>query len=205
MRLVTVSRKPCSAASTTTNAAVHGCGALNIDGTRIAGPAWTRSTETIEDIRGGRYGTASKDRVQTGPRDMPAGGRWPANMLLQHPGCERAGTARVPGHKGYPNGPGGKSDPKHGWGARRSAEVRPNAWAGHADVDGMETVTVWRCLDGCPVPELDAQSGIRKTTWIAPSHQNNRSGDFLGQVGHPGQQGYNDTGTASRFFKQVGG
>lgn len=51
---------------------------------------------------------------------------------------------------------------------------------------------------------MDEQSGIRKTTWIAPSHQNNRNGDFLGQVGHPGQQGYNDTGTASRFFKQVG-
>jgi len=56
---------------------------------------------------------------------------------------------------------------------------------------------------GPPMREMDEQSGIRKTTWISPSHQNNRRGDFLGQVGHPGQQGYNDTGTASRFFKQV--
>jgi len=53
------------------------------------------------------------------------------------------------------------------------------------------------------VPEMDRQSGIRKTTWISPAHQNNRDGEFLGKVGHPGQQGYNDTGTASRFFKQV--
>lgn len=55
-----------------------------------------------------------------------------------------------------------------------------------------------------PVEEMDEQSGIRRTTWISPSHQNNRDGEFLGKVGHPGQQGYNDTGTAARYFKQVG-
>ena len=53
------------------------------------------------------------------------------------------------------------------------------------------------------VRAMDKESGIRKTTWISPSHQNNRDGDFLGAVGHPGSQGYNDSGTASRFFKQV--
>lgn len=88
MKIVTVARKPCGESSTTANVVVHGCGALNVDGTRVAGPAWTRSTETIEDIRGGRYGTASKDRIETGPREMPSGGRWPANVVLVHPpGC----------------------------------------------------------------------------------------------------------------------
>ena len=84
MRIVTISRKPCEG-STTGNVRLHEAGALNIDGTRIAGPAWTRSTETIEDMRGGRYGTASKDRIPTGPREMPEGGRWPANVLLEGP------------------------------------------------------------------------------------------------------------------------
>lgn len=212
MRLVTVSRKPCSEASTTANAAVHGCGALNIDGTRIAGAAWTRSTETIEDIRGGRYGTASKDRVVTGPREMPTGGRWPANLLLQHRGCARVGVARVPGHKGYPNGPGGKSDPKHGWGARRSAEVRPHAWAGHADAEGMETVAVYDCARGCPVAELDVQSGTSVSSGgrlanISKGQRIYGGGKGLG-VDLPaeavrGDPGYGDVGGASRYFKQV--
>jgi len=82
MRVVTVARKPCDQGSTTANVLVRCCGALNIDGTRVAGEPWTRSTETIEDIRGGRYGLASKDRIATGPREMPSGGRWPANVVL---------------------------------------------------------------------------------------------------------------------------
>jgi DNA modification methylase len=40
----------------------------------------------------------------------------------------------------------------------------------------------------------------RKTTWIDPSHANNRGGDFLGALGHPGMQGFNDSGSAARFF-----
>ena len=61
------------------------------------------------------------------------------------------------------------------------------------------------CAPGCPVPDLDESSGERKTTWVSSDHANNRSGEFLGAMGHPGEQGYNDTGGASRFFKQVGG
>lgn len=40
----------------------------------------------------------------------------------------------------------------------------------------------------------------RKTTWVAPKHANNRSGEFLGKLKHPGQQGFNDSGSAARFF-----
>jgi site-specific DNA-methyltransferase (adenine-specific) len=40
----------------------------------------------------------------------------------------------------------------------------------------------------------------RKTTWVSPKHANNRGGDFLGELKHPGQQGFNDTGSAARFF-----
>ena len=52
------------------------------------------------------------------------------------------------------------------------------------------------------VKELDRQSGNRKTTWVSTSHKNNRQGDFLSALGHPKNQGYNDDGGASRFFKQ---
>jgi site-specific DNA-methyltransferase (adenine-specific) len=41
----------------------------------------------------------------------------------------------------------------------------------------------------------------RKTTLISPNHANKRSGEFLGSMKHPGKQGFNDEGSASRFFK----
>ncbi len=40
----------------------------------------------------------------------------------------------------------------------------------------------------------------RKTTYISSSHQNNRNGDFLGELKHPGSQGFDDSGSAARFF-----
>jgi len=41
----------------------------------------------------------------------------------------------------------------------------------------------------------------RKTTWISPKHKNKRDGEgFLGGLNHPGQQGFNDSGSAARFF-----
>lgn len=43
----------------------------------------------------------------------------------------------------------------------------------------------------------------RRTTWIAPSHKNNREGDFLGGLKHPEQQGYNDEGSMARIFKVI--
>lgn len=43
----------------------------------------------------------------------------------------------------------------------------------------------------------------RKTTWVSPKHANNRKGDFLGELQHPGQQGFNDSGSAARFFYQA--
>ena len=45
-----------------------------------------------------------------------------------------------------------------------------------------------------------AKYGEKKTTYISNHHQNNRSGAFLGELDHPGEQGYNDNGTAARFF-----
>ena len=43
----------------------------------------------------------------------------------------------------------------------------------------------------------------RKTTWVSPTHANNRGGEFLGELNHPGQQGFNDNGSAARFFKKI--
>ena len=46
---------------------------------------------------------------------------------------------------------------------------------------------------------LDEQSGDRKTTYISKHHKNQR-GISIFPLGHPGRQGFNDSGGASRFF-----
>ena len=40
----------------------------------------------------------------------------------------------------------------------------------------------------------------RKTTWVSNGHAQNRGGDFLGALSHSGPQGFNDSGSAARFF-----
>jgi len=105
-------------------------------------------------------------------------GRFPANVLLEHrPKCRCVG----------------------------SKTIKPIGGGAAVEGDGLEEAPAWECEPGCPVAALDDQSGDRKTTWVSPSHQNNRQGEFLGQLDHPGHQGYNDEGGASRFFRQVGG
>lgn len=52
--------------------------------------------------------------------------------------------------------------------------------------------------DGCP--EVVGLFPDRKTTWVSSNHANNRRGDFLGKLNRPGEQGFNDTGSAARFF-----
>jgi len=173
-------------------------GAININGSRIAGPTWTRSTESLEDIRGGRYGSTSKDRIPFPPQAMPAGGRWPANMVLQHKmGCRQAGTTTAPGYMinrwtdgAKPFG-GGAGHPYEG-------EKQPD-----------ESVAVWECEDGCAVGELGDQSGEVKGTMRKPTGRAIYPTEGTAMVWNPNTvmdttiRGFADEGTASRFFKQV--
>ena len=205
--IITLLRKPLEG-SIVENTLKHGCGAINIDDTRIG--------NIVQDTsKNGRSSDKHKSTVfQSGLKEDFEGkittGRWPANFILTHrEGCELKGTKKVKGHKGYPNGPGGIWSKKYQEEHQKDRSltdvktIKDNeAWVGHADGNGKEEVANWACVEGCPVKELDQQSGNRKTTWVSTSHKNNRQGDFLGALGHPKNQGYNDEGGASRFFKQ---
>lgn len=73
----------------------------------------------------------------------------------------------------------------------------------YADAEGRETVEAWECVEGCPVAELDAQSGER-TSGSSTGHRNvpktlNTYGRFELRDEKPRQ---GDTGTASRYFPQ---
>ena len=141
--IITILRKPLEG-SVAENTLKHGCGALNIDATRV-----------------GTEG-ASGDAV------YEVEGRWPANFILTHKrGCELKGTKKVKGHKGYPNGPGGIWSKKYQEEHQKDRSltdvktIKDNeAWVGHADKDGKETVPNWACEEGCPGRELDKQTGV---------------------------------------------
>ncbi len=80
--------------------------------------------------------------------DASVGGRWPANLVLQHlPECEQTGTREEAGYSVNRFTDGAKP---FGGGAGHpyeSVAVPPS------------TVAVWACAEGCPVTALDAQSG----------------------------------------------
>jgi hypothetical protein len=112
-------------------------------------------------------------------------------------GCEQVGTRRVKGsHDRQPADPNGeRRENRENW---RIAARTTN----HTGPDGLETVPAWRCAEGCPVAELDAQSGIdpggkprpfrrvKETTgWSGGSHPMEVAGFDRG-----------DSGGASRFF-----
>ena len=81
-----------------------------------------------------------------------------ANFVLKHePDCELKGTKKVKGHRGYPNGPRGIWSKKYQENHQQDRKltnvktIKDNeAWVGHADKDGKETVPNWACVDRCP-------------------------------------------------------
>jgi len=76
---------------------------------------------------------------------------------------------------------------------------------GHVYGDhGLETIEAWSCVPGCPVAEMDRQSGVLASGVLTPQHDAKPSsngsmngGNYAGRV-HGTFGG--DTGGASRFF-----
>ena len=212
MRIIHVLRKPLSEGTVAANTLKHGTGGLNIDTSRIASNGSHVVTGVVR--RGKDNLMADRTGIGDGPGMYAAGssnvpsdaqklGRWPANVILQHlDGCRCEGVKKVKGTGGGASSGDNAFGQDSGWNAHQN---RPTNITRQMDKDGKETVANGICEPGCPVAGLDEQSGERKTTWISPTHKNNRDGDFMGALNHPGHQGFNDTGGASRFYKQVGG
>lgn len=125
----------------------------------------------------------------------PAPGRWPTNLLLTHdPNCARVGERRVRGDRHHP--------------ARRGRSTwSPTGFLGQETLserrDTEESVDRWRCAPGCPVAEMDAQSG-RLRSGANPTRRHADKfgvtyGAFVGQEDVEPLRGL-DTGGAARFF-----
>lgn len=199
---IVFARKPLSG-TYAENCIEHGCGGLNIDGSRIGS----------DTARGDRYygkpPGGSHSMQIAGPREktwqVPAG-RYPANLILSHhPDCSPLGTRRVPPRGGdiKPNskGAGPRSNQVYGQDASDRGE-----WTAYKGEDGLEEIEAWECCPECPVAALDKQSGLlhtqdpatrmRKTRVVNKLHGSR----FVDDVGKGA--GYGDAGGASRFFHQ---
>ena len=159
MRVVHVLRKPLSEPNVAANILKHGTGAINVDAGRIDSGGTHGSAESAGQGKGykdtQKYGIYSKGIGGVVEPPHP-GGRWPANLILQHlPGCREVGIKQVKSITGgFTPGSTGAFG-KHGlYGTALGSEDKVK----HGDAKGMETVTAWDCEPGCPVLDLDEQS-----------------------------------------------
>jgi hypothetical protein len=157
VRVVHILRKPLAEESVARNVVTHGAGALNVGACRIrSGPqpkaSVTPGTDSL-NRRNAEQGFRPK-AYESGPilYEPDPGGRWPANLVIEHrPGCRRAGTRRVPtGTAVNRNKDGSVRSELWGFAGRQGPDLT------YGDGDGMETVEAWDCASDCPVPALDA-------------------------------------------------
>jgi site-specific DNA-methyltransferase (adenine-specific) len=189
------------------NVLKYGTGGINIDGCRIEG-AVPSTIQEQSSRQGEVYGT--DQRNQRAFVGSPAG-RWPANLILSHnPDCKLVGTKRVKGDFGTRGSDQGNEMYGQGRGMNRPATGQT---VGYADPDGLEEVEAWECAEGCPVAELDRQSGQTGSSErrvAGPGQQpfkvdrgwNQHS---MTRKGQTAPESYGDTGGASRFFKTFDG
>jgi hypothetical protein len=193
-----LARKPLSEPTVAANVLKWGCGALNIDAARIGSESLayrSRGAKGLVDqhfAHGDRpYHAGLPNRQEP---ETVVNGRWPTNVVLSHvegpDGCEEVGARKVKYAGGKPNTDEGHTH-TYGWakgGINKKGSIP-------ADADGMETVSAWRCVPGCPVAELDRQSGVRRSGELRSTPRKGNDGWGMSSGTHEA-----DTGTASRFF-----
>lgn len=199
---IIVARKSTGFNTTVANVLEHGTGALNIDGCRVL----TGQSPSIERRHGKpperEAGSWANDRrsAEAYAAEHPGEslGRWPANLVLTHsPDCEQVGERVIPGDPRAGQEPGTRPGGFGNIGADSGGE-RPNG-----TLHGEQVVPVFACAPGCPVAELDRQSGVL-TSGANPSRRGSDKfrdayGDFAGQRECTPARGA-DSGGASRFF-----
>jgi len=202
---IVVARKPL-AGTVAQNALVHGTGALNVDGCRVDAPD-TPDVAAFAPAAQSRYsGVLNGGKVSDPePRRTSAtsAGRWPPNVLLTHAaGCEPVGTRKVKASVVVNrNNQGDRPKTAGVWGAFADQRTEDQTFGGP---DGLETVEAWECAPGCPVAELDRQSGTSKSTGGQASRLSGY-GEFGGgsRVTEQRDPGLGDQGGASRFYPNL--
>lgn len=155
---IVLARKPLAETSAAANMVTQGTGALHVDACRIEHRSAADLAESMNKNRHRAFGTKPGRNRVYGDFEMVdsqdydgTDGRYPANVVLSHsPDCEMVGVTSV------------RSDSHH-------PAMRPAGGiglVGHSGQSGLvertpdaEAVEDWDCAPGCPVAEVDAQSG----------------------------------------------
>ena len=158
-----------------------GAGALNIEQSRI-GLSVPPTGSGPSHIYG--WGKTDKEKYWGG-----SPGRWPSNFVLTHsPDCEQIGYQNesyqinrfTDGAKPFGDGAGHEFE---------SEEMKGGT-------------PIWDCVDGCPVKELDKQSGHLKSGGVSMASYSNENEGIFTPGGKQQSQFYGSSGGASRFFHQ---
>ena len=183
----------------------YGTGGLDVDGCAL---------ETADNLNGGAYSGGERPNSMMGctgeaggtgsmleagsarldPEDFEQpNGRRPKNVLLSHAeGCVCTGVREVKQNGTIAPG----TNAAEGNGSSRVALGDLGArgtWTAHPG-----EMEAWECADGCPVAELDRQSGVSKSTKGKP-RRSQVPGDGWGTVATGAE--HEDSGGASRYFK----
>ena len=148
--IITLLRKPLEG-TVAENTLKHGCGAINIDATRIDSgreviTTHSQSRKSAHEDK--KIYSQFKGDMETHQTKGQERGRWPANFILIHKEkCELKGTKKVKSNPG-----GGKTKSSIG-GQSAYGGGKERVWKNHADEDGKETVLDWDCVEDCPVQE----------------------------------------------------
>lgn len=192
------------------NVLKYGTGSFNIDSCRVkhsSSKDLEKHKAGVDAIkaRGGSMANSWKNSSDlSGASEVTSAGRWPPNSLMTHaPGCCQVGTRKVKSGTAYEHNAEDTQGYHKNWGRR-------DASFGYANEDGQEEITAWACVEGCPVAELDAQSGDRPATLTGradpnASHVNPGDNGGASTFGGGNSRVYADDGGASKYFPQFGG
>jgi len=181
-------RKPTSEKTIAANTLKHGVGGINIDGCRIG-------TDTISTHGGDKWAGIKGDGNHGIGEYRTHVGRYPTNLVLSHGrDCELVGTATT--GTGEPRLSSNVSTENFKF--KEIFRIKPDRSDGVRSF-GKETVESWKCVDGCPVKELNSQSGFSAGSGKRSAKRQNSMG-FSGGAGTYDDFSYADAGGCGRFF-----
>ena len=188
---VVVARKPVIG-TVANNVLTYGTGALNIDGTRVGNEVRKNNINDFSNQHGNQWGNG-EPIAKLGESEVV--GRWPANTILTHsPECVQIGTRTK---QMATNTDFTTEKQADGWGTNRAITTPTEIQS-----------DVWECVEGCPVLDLDEQSGIRPGGVFPAVRGRSEIGAFGAGGTHkdkPNQaRTMGDSGGASRYFTNTG-
>jgi DNA modification methylase len=204
---IMVARKPLSESTVANNVLQWGTGGLNIDASRIGFTSEADYKESTQKNQHADFGTAPMEGNNTygdwsmiQPKNYKPTGRFPANFILSHTeDCEETGETRsvktgTAVNRNRPEDGSPRENPANYAIIMRKGEDQTYG------SNGEEALPVFRCAEGCPVAELDKQSGV--LTSGGGNKSNKQPKSIMSQVpANPNAGKFTvDKGGASRFF-----